>query len=200
MDDSGWNWTVTAYVLLSAEIKCRYPSIFDAFSSVWLSNHLSVLFILPYHFLIRETCCEVSIDHIIIKGCEQIVRLMFVVLVASISSCRDGFGFVLEVCLFTNLHSKIAGWLSSKEVVGCSVFKWGVFCLILMGGISMEGCSLKFTPSLLLPTRVQIPISLVVLPSWADSGPCSPSAYVVIFSTVTISGLKESVLSHLVGN
>ena len=60
-----------------------------------------------------------SIDHIIIKGCEQIVRLMFVVLVASILSCRDGFGFVLEVCLFTNLHSKIAGWLSSKEVVGC---------------------------------------------------------------------------------
>ena len=119
MDDSGWNWTVTAYVLLSAEIKCRYPSIFDAFSSVWLSNHLSVLFILPYHFLIKETCREVSIDHIKIKGCEQIVRLMFVVLVASISSCRDGFGFVLEVCLFTNLHSKIAGWLSSKEVVGC---------------------------------------------------------------------------------
>ena len=119
MDDSGWNWTVTAYVLLSAEIKCRYPSIFDAFSSVWLSNHLSVLFILPYHFLIKETCREVSIGHIIIKGCEQIVRLMFVVLVAFISSCRDGFGFVLEVCLFTNLHSKIAGWLSSEKVVGC---------------------------------------------------------------------------------
>ena len=60
-----------------------------------------------------------SIDHIIIKGCEQIVRLMFVVFVAFISSYGADFGFVLEVCLFTNLHSKIAGWLSSEEVVGC---------------------------------------------------------------------------------
>ena len=118
MDDSGWNWTVTSYVLFSAEIKCRYPSIFDAFLSVWLSNHLSVQFILPNHFLIiKETCREVSIGHI--KGCEQVVRLMLEVLVAFISSCRADFGFVLEICLFTNLHSKIAGWLSSEEVIGC---------------------------------------------------------------------------------
>ena len=166
MDDSGWNWTVTAYVLLSAEIKCRYPSIFDAFSSVWLSNHLSVLFILPYHFLIKETCREVSIGHIIIKGCEQIVRLMFVVLVEFISSCRDGFGFVLEICLFTNLHSKIAGWLSSEKVVGCvhSIQVRGILSDSDEGYFNRR-CSLKFTPSLLLPTRVQIPISLVVLPS-----------------------------------
>ena len=44
---------------------------------------------------------------------------MLEVLVAFISSCRADFGFVLEICLFTNLHSKIAGWLSSEEVVGC---------------------------------------------------------------------------------
>ena len=60
-----------------------------------------------------------SIGHITVKGCEQIVRLMFVVLVAFISSCGADFGFVLEVCLFTNMHSKIAEWLSSEEVVGC---------------------------------------------------------------------------------
>ena len=165
MDDSGWNWTVTSYVLFSAEIKCRYPSIFDAFSSVWLSNHLSVQFILPNHFLIKETCREVSIGHI--KGCEQVVRLMLEVLVAFISSCRADFGFVLEICLFTNLHSKIAGWLSSEEVVGCvhSIQVRGVLS-DSDEGVSIEGCSLKFTPSLLLPTRVQVPISLVVLPSW----------------------------------
>ena len=58
-----------------------------------------------------------SIDHI--KGCEQIIGLKFVVFVTFISSCGADFGFVLEVCLFTNLHSKIAGWLSSEEVVGC---------------------------------------------------------------------------------
>lgn len=62
-----------------------------------------------------------------------------------------------------------------------TVFKWGVFSLILKRGISIEGCSLKFTPSLLLPTRVQVPNSLVVLPSWAYSRSCSLSAYVMIF-------------------
>ena len=107
-----------------------------------------------------------SIGHIIIKGCEQIVRLMFVVLVAFISSCRDGFGFVLIVCLFTNLHSKIAGWLSSKEVVGCghSIQVRGILS-DYEERISIEGYSLKFTPSFLLPSRVRVPISLVVLPS-----------------------------------
>ena len=37
---------------------------------------------------------------------------------------------------------------------------------------------------------------LDILPSWADSGSCSPSAHVKIFSTVAINAVKESVLSH----
>ena len=40
-------------------------------------------------------------------------------------------------------------------------------------------------------------ISLDVLPSWADKGSRSPSAYIMIFSTVALNAVKESVLSHL---
>ena len=103
MDDSGWNWTVTAYVLLSVEIKCRYPSIFDAFSSVWLSNHLLLLFILPNHFLIKEACRDMSIEQMYhIKGCEQIVRLMFVVFVAFISSWFCSWNLFIYQLAFQN--------------------------------------------------------------------------------------------------
>ena len=91
---------------------------------------------------------------------------MLEVLVAFISSCRADFGFVLEICLFTNLHSKIAGWLSSEEVVGCG---HSVPMRDILSdsdeGISIEGCSWKFTSSFLLHTRIRLHTSLNVLPS-----------------------------------